>query len=124
MCPSRTRHCPPGARLPESDSAVRAAAGQQLAVGRQRHAPDRAGVALQRRQRPPGARLPQPHRAIPAAAGQQPAVGGQRHAPRDAGARGPVQGRHGRPLPVSHSRTVPSSPPLASSPPSAESATP
>ena len=85
--------------------------------------PDRAGVALQGGQRPPGAGLPQPHRPVRAAAGHQPPVRGQRHAPDRAGValQGGQRAARWR---VSHSRTVPSSPPLATSRPSADSATP
>ena len=51
--------------LPQPHRPVRAAAGQQPAVGRQRHAPDPAGVALEGRQGPPAVGLPQPHRPVP-----------------------------------------------------------
>ena len=142
---------------------VSTAAGHDSAVGGQRHAPDRAGVALQRGRESPASPLPQPHRPIKSTAGHQLAVGGQRHArpcrcgPQRLASARPVaashrrtcaigtrtgqqppvsgqrqaphrrvvlQGGHGLPLSACHSRTVPSPPPLASSSPSADSATP
>ena len=114
-----------GGRIPQPHPAVEVGAGQQLAVGAERHPvhavrpPLGPGSLVWRADGLAGGRIPQPHRAVGVGAGQQLAVRAERHP--DHGRRGPV-GRDGcrTPWPVagSHNRTVPSASALASSLPS------
>ena len=120
--PSRVAAGLAGGRVPQPHRPVVAAAGQQPAVRGERHAIDPAGVAFEGGGGLAGGRVPQPHRPVVAGAGQQPPVRGERHRrrPSRCGLRGwPA----GWPVAGSHSRTVPSSPALASSRPSGENAT-
>src|SRR5262249_54445820 len=54
--------------------------GDALAVGRERHAPDRASVPLEGERLLSGVRVPDLHRLVPAARGDALAVSGERHA--------------------------------------------
>ena len=71
-----------GGRVPQPHRAVGAGAGQQLAVGAERHpehAVPGAGGVEGRADGLAGGRVPQPHRAVAVGAGQQLAVGAERH---------------------------------------------
>ena len=70
-----------GGRVPQPHRAVAVGAGQQLAVGAERHRVHAVpgGGVQGRADGAAGGRVPQPHRAVGAGAGQQLAAGAERH---------------------------------------------
>ena len=98
-----------GGRVPQPHRAVAVGAGQQLAVGAERHpvhaVPGRVVGLDGRADGLAGGRVPQPHRAVAAGAGQQLAVGAERHrrhAVLGAGLEGRADGAAGGRVPQPH----------------------
>ena len=87
-----------GDRVPQPHHAVAAGAGQQLAIGAERH-PEHAppGTGVQgRADAAAGGRVPQPHHAVGAGAGQQLAVVAERHRAHAVPGGGPATSVEGR----------------------------
>ena len=103
-----------GGRVPQPHRVVVAAGDDARAVGAERHADHRAGVAGERRAEGlAGGGVPQPHRVVGAAGGDAPAVGAERHAVDRAGVAGERRAER-LPVAASQSRTVLSPLPVAS----------
>ena len=114
----------PGAGVPQPHRVVEAAGGDAGAVGAERHAGHRVGVAGERlADRLPGVGVPQPHRVVVAAGGDARAVGAERHAVHRAGVAGERLRRSACPVSASHSRTVSSALPETMRVPSGLNAT-